>query len=492
VTGITYPSTATNSFVYNGEDLRVSKTDSAGTSAQITDGTAPASPVLKDARAVYTPGISERAGSTSKFYHGDALGSTRGITNSSQTVTDAVLYDAFGMTVSRTGTTATPFGFVGAQGYQSDGDSGLQLLGHRYYDPSIGRFLSSDPAQAGTNWYAYTGNNPLGSTDPSGLFDWKRFTGGVLAGVAGGIIGGPIGAAVAVGIFEGLYEYGQTGDVGRSVGVGVIAGGTTLIVGGIVKTNPYAGFLSGAAGDGAGDVIGSGVGDGFGEGLTNCFAAGTVVQMAGGKTKPIETVRRGDRVMSRDPHSGRTEGKRVVRTFGHQNARTLILRLASGERITTTPGHPFFVKGKGFTLAGRLAVGNAIVTRAGPPVGIADIETHSPRANVYNFEVADYHTYFVGRTQRGIWVHNDSLIYEARIEPGRGVVRGRPISRGRAVGRVRAGGDVIAPSRRVAKAIAKAASGRNREFGWEIHGDGGEGYRPHFHPDPRTGSHVFY
>jgi hypothetical protein len=77
VTGITYPSSATNSFVYNGEDLRVSKTDSAGTSAQITDGTAPASPVLKDARAVYTPGISERAGTTSKFYHGDALGSTR-------------------------------------------------------------------------------------------------------------------------------------------------------------------------------------------------------------------------------------------------------------------------------------------------------------------------------------------------------------------------------------------------------------------------------
>jgi YD repeat-containing protein len=88
VTGITYPSSATNSFVYNGEDLRVSKTDSAGTSAQITDGTSPASPVLKDARAVYTPGISERAGTTSKFYHGDALGSTRGITNSSQTVTD--------------------------------------------------------------------------------------------------------------------------------------------------------------------------------------------------------------------------------------------------------------------------------------------------------------------------------------------------------------------------------------------------------------------
>jgi hypothetical protein len=40
----------------------------------------------------------------------DGQGSERTVTNSSQTVTDAVLYDAFGMTVSRTGTTATPFG----------------------------------------------------------------------------------------------------------------------------------------------------------------------------------------------------------------------------------------------------------------------------------------------------------------------------------------------------------------------------------------------
>ena len=136
--------------MYNGEDLRVSKTDSAGTSAVITDGTSPASPVLKDARAVYTPGISERASSVSKFYHGDALGSTRGITNSSQTVTDAILYDAFGMMVTRTGSTATPFGFVGAEQYQSDADSGLQLLGYRLYDPSVGRFISSDPAKAGT------------------------------------------------------------------------------------------------------------------------------------------------------------------------------------------------------------------------------------------------------------------------------------------------------------------------------------------------------
>ena len=80
-----------------------------------------------------------------------------------------MLYDAFGMTVSRTGSTATPFGFVGAGQYQSDADSGLMLLGHRMYDASVGRFISSDPAKAGTNWYAYVHNEPLSSTDSRGL-----------------------------------------------------------------------------------------------------------------------------------------------------------------------------------------------------------------------------------------------------------------------------------------------------------------------------------
>jgi RHS repeat-associated protein len=176
VTGITYPSSATNSFTYNGNDLRMQKVDSAGTANYVCDGTTPASSVLKDGSAVYTPGLSERRGSTSKFYHGDALGSTRGITNASQAVTDSVLYDGFGMTVSRTGTTPTPFGFVGSGQYQTDNDSGLMLLGHRYYDASVGRFISSDPAKAGDNWYAYCNNSPLTQADPQGLDGDDRVT----------------------------------------------------------------------------------------------------------------------------------------------------------------------------------------------------------------------------------------------------------------------------------------------------------------------------
>ena len=42
-------------------------------------------------------------------------------------------------------------------------------MGHRYYDPRTGRFISRDPIKDGNNWYAYCDNNPVHLTDPLGL-----------------------------------------------------------------------------------------------------------------------------------------------------------------------------------------------------------------------------------------------------------------------------------------------------------------------------------
>ncbi len=48
-------------------------------------------------------------------------------------------------------------------------------MGHRYYNPGTGRFISQDPAGDGDNWYAYAGNSPTNGSDPSGLTHEEDF-----------------------------------------------------------------------------------------------------------------------------------------------------------------------------------------------------------------------------------------------------------------------------------------------------------------------------
>ncbi len=108
--------------------------------------------------------------SGAKSDHSDYLGTFTRQTNSTQSTTATRTYDAFGLLVSSTGTPQGPFGFVGGSGYQEDADSGLKLLGHRYYDASTGRFLTRDPAQDGRNWYSYCGNRATSALDATGHF----------------------------------------------------------------------------------------------------------------------------------------------------------------------------------------------------------------------------------------------------------------------------------------------------------------------------------
>lgn len=197
ITTITYPNQSTNTFTYNGLDTRVGKVDSGGTKTFLRDGAGVTDPVINDSAASYTPGVSERRSGTSTFYHG-GIKNAESQTAANESVAATVKYDAFGLVVNSSGTWKGPFGYGGPFGYQEDVDSGLKLLGHRYLDPSTGRFLTRDPVKDGRNWYGYVGNNPVEGVDPAGLWNWNYTFHAIIAGFniwinGGGITPPPVG-----------------------------------------------------------------------------------------------------------------------------------------------------------------------------------------------------------------------------------------------------------------------------------------------------------
>ena len=98
----------------------------------------------------------------------DGLGSVVGEVDVNGALLCQKKTDVYGISRGNVGTALSRHGFVGSLGHYSDDETGLVYMRARYYDPSIGRFISEDPAKRGLNWFAYCSNNPANMRDRSG------------------------------------------------------------------------------------------------------------------------------------------------------------------------------------------------------------------------------------------------------------------------------------------------------------------------------------
>ncbi len=156
----------------------------------------------------------------------------------------------------------------------------------------------------------------------------------------------------------------------------------------------------------------------------------------GGGTEKIEEIREGDLVLAYDEETGEQAYKPVVRLFRNES-KDWVGVTVDGKETISTPGHKYYVPeneaernfGEVLEHAGYAGLSEKWVSaqnlKFGDKVLLSDgtygiiqtvkVETLSVPETTYNFEVEDFHTYFVG--EQSVCVHNaDCNISEMKYE----------------------------------------------------------------------------
>lgn len=201
------------SYGYDGLGRRVSRTDSAGTTAYLYGNPDDPFQVTASRGAGglstydYDEGgrlISLTRGGQEYRVATDHLGTVRVVLDAAGAVIKRLDYTSWGVqTADSNPGWALPFGYAGGL---TDPATGLVRFGFRDYEPAAGRWVSRDPAlyEGGqNNLYAYVGNQPVAYNDPSGLY-------GLQGSLCGAICGG---GRIA-------YVPGQGASVSVELGVG--------------------------------------------------------------------------------------------------------------------------------------------------------------------------------------------------------------------------------------------------------------------------------
>jgi len=137
-------------------------------------------------------------------------------------------------------------------------------------------------------------------------------------------------------------------------------------------------------------------------------------------TRKIEDIQAGDFVLSRNPLTGKQERKRVVETYQrtsyHLRYLTFQDNLGNEQKFQTTDEHPFWSVSRGeFVNAGDLKLGETVTSPDGKLLTLTKtFRKEQPQGiPVFNFQVEDYHTYFVasrGSRAPPVFVHNADCV----------------------------------------------------------------------------------
>jgi RHS repeat-associated protein len=114
--------------------------------------------------------VAAGAGASNLVYiHADHLGSPQKMTDASQALVWDAQFDPFGEEVSIAGSATHPTRFPGQY---ADPETGFSYNYFRDYDPTLGRYIQSDPIGlwGGLNTYGYVAGNPIARIDPNGQF----------------------------------------------------------------------------------------------------------------------------------------------------------------------------------------------------------------------------------------------------------------------------------------------------------------------------------
>ena len=143
--------------------------------------------------------------------------------------------------------------------------------------------------------------------------------------------------------------------------------------------------------------------------MQTCFTGDTLVAAENGQ-KRIDEIEVGDKVWAFNVETRESELKTVTKVYVHSVDEILRLYTDEGD-IDTTANHPFYVIGKGWVAAGDLVVGDEVYNldeTASAILGL-EIEILDEPVLVYNLEVEDFHSYFVGCVP--VLVHNIDYSY---------------------------------------------------------------------------------